>query len=130
MKHKGQPTAILFQGVKGFGLGTTGAEGRNVAHNQLEMSEEELKAFCKRFNLSLTDKQLAELSFYKPADDSPEMKYLQAQRKKLGGYLPSRHVTSQPLKTPACIYHYDVGTYFKRVIKRHEYCFTYCSDFF
>jgi pyruvate dehydrogenase E1 component len=101
MKHKGQPTAILFQGVKGFGLGTAGAEGRNVAHNQLEMTEEELKTFCKRFNLSLTDKQLSELSFYKPADDSPEIKYLQAQRKKLGGYLPSRHVTSQPLTTPA-----------------------------
>lgn len=101
MKHKGQPTAILFQGVKGYGLGTKGAEGRNVAHNQLEMSEEELKALRVRFDLPLTDKQLEDLSFYKPADNSPEMQYLQAQRKKLGGYLPARRVKSNPLKTPS-----------------------------
>lgn len=100
-KHKGQPTAILCQGVKGFGLGTKGAEGRNIAHNQLEMSEEELKAFRDRFNLPLTDKQLTDLSFYKPADDSPEMKYLHAQRKKLGGFVPSRFAKSLPLKIPA-----------------------------
>lgn len=100
-KHKGQPTAVLFQAVKGYGLGTKGAEGRNIAHNQLEMSEEELKAFRDRFKLPLSDQQLADLSFYKPADDSPEMKYLQAQRKKLGGYVPARQVTSQKLKTPA-----------------------------
>ena len=59
-KHKGQPTVILAQGVKGYGLGTTAAEGRNVAHNQLEMSEEELKAFRDRFNLPLTDKAINE----------------------------------------------------------------------
>ncbi len=101
VKHKGQPTAILFQSVKGYGLGTAGAEGRNIAHNALEMTAEELKTFSKRFDLPLTDKQLTDHSFYKPADSSPEMKYLQAQRKKLGGYLPARHVKSQPLKTPA-----------------------------
>lgn len=99
-KNQAKPTAILFQSVKGYGLGTKGAEGRNIAHNQLEMSEEELKAFRARFDLPLTDKQLTDLSFYKPADDSPEMQYLQAQRKKLGGYLPARLSTSQPLKIP------------------------------
>jgi pyruvate dehydrogenase E1 component len=101
VKHKKQPTVILFQSVKGYGLGTKGAEGRNVAHNQLEMSEEELKTFRDRFKLPLTDKQLADLSFYKPADDSAEMKYLQAQRQKLGGYLPARQVQSHPLNVPA-----------------------------
>jgi pyruvate dehydrogenase E1 component len=101
VKHKGQPTVILAQGVKGYGLGTTGAEGRNVAHNQLEMSKEELIVFRDRFELPLSDQQLQDLIFYRPDEKSPEMLYLQAQRKKLGGYLPSRHVVSQPLKIPA-----------------------------
>lgn len=100
IKHTGQPTAILIQGVKGYGLGTRNAEGRNIAHNALDMSHEELVAFRERFELSLTDKQLEEFSFYKPDNDSPEMQYLHAQRKKLGGYLPKRHVKSNPLAVP------------------------------
>lgn len=100
VKHVGQPTVILAQGVKGHALGTTGAEGRNVAHNQLDMTEAELRTFRDRFKLPLTDKQLFAFDFYKPADDSPEMQYLHAQRKKLGGYLPERQVHSQPLTVP------------------------------
>lgn len=100
VKHKGQPTAILFQGVKGYGLGKKNAEGRNIAHNQLEMSDEELKAFRDRFKLSLDDKQLLSLSFYKPDAKNPALQYLQAQRKKLTDYLPARLAPSQPLKVP------------------------------
>lgn len=100
IEHKNQPTAILTQGVKGYGLGTTTAEGRNVAHNTLQMSDEELKAFRDRFKLPLTDKELQHYSFYKPKKDSPEMQYLHAQRKKLSGYLPSRGVVPQPLTIP------------------------------
>lgn len=98
-QHKGQPTVILAQGVKGFGLGLT-AEGRNVAHNQLDMSDEELKAFRDRFKLPLSDKDLLDHQFRKPTKDSDEIQYLQAQRKKLGGYLPSRDVVSNPLQIP------------------------------
>src|SRR3990167_1366953 len=65
-EHKSQPTVILTQGVKGYGLGTKNAEGRNIAHNQLDMSEEELKAFCERFDLPLSDAQLKKLAYYKP----------------------------------------------------------------
>lgn len=101
VQHKKQPTVILAQGVKGYGLGITGAEGRNIAHNQLEMTEQELKIFRDRFQLPLSDKQLTDLNFYKFAEDSEEVKYLQAQRKKLGGYIPAREVISNPLKTPA-----------------------------
>ncbi len=100
VKHKNQPTVILAHTVKGYGLGKGGAEGRNIAHNQLEMSEKELKEFRDRFNLPLTDKQLADLAFYKPDENSPEMQYLHAQRKKLTGYLPARFATSNPLVTP------------------------------
>lgn len=99
VQHKGQPTVILALGVKGYGLGL-GAESRNVAHNQLEMSEEELKAFRHRFKLPLTDKQLFNFEFYKPSDDSKELTYLHEQRQKLGGFLPARQVVSHPLTTP------------------------------
>lgn len=100
VKHKNQPTAILAQSVKGYGLGIHNAEGRNIAHNQLEMTEDELKTFRERFKLSLSDKQLAELNFYKPNEKNPEMQYLHAQRKKLNGYLPSRLALSNPLTVP------------------------------
>jgi pyruvate dehydrogenase E1 component len=98
IQHKGQPTAILIQSVKGYGLGTAIGEGRNVAHNHLDMAEPELRLFRDRFKLPLTDKQLLEFSFYKPADNSPEIKYLHAQRAKLGGYLPARMKASHPLE--------------------------------
>lgn len=100
VKHKGQPTVILAQGVKGYGLGTNGAEGRNIAHNQLEMSEEELKVFRERFKLPLTDEQLINLEFYLPEKNSAVIQYLQQQRQKLGGYLPAREVESHPLEVP------------------------------
>jgi len=100
VQHKEQPTVILTLGVKGFGLGTKTTEGRNVAHNSLEMSEDELQAFRDRFNIPLTDKELSSLNFAKPEKDSDEMKYLHAQREKLGGFLPSRQVISQPLVVP------------------------------
>lgn len=99
--HKDQPTVILTQGVKGYGLGTTTTEGRNIAHNALDMSEEELHAFRERFKLPLTDQALKDFSFLKLEKDSAAMQYLLAQREKLGGYLPARQVISQPLTVPA-----------------------------
>lgn len=98
--HQDQPTVILTQSVKGYGLGKANAEGRNIAHNSLDMSDAELKDFRARFNLPLTDEQLTNLAFYKPDASSEEMQYLQAQRSKLGGYLPTRQVISQSLAVP------------------------------
>lgn len=100
-EHKDQPTVILAQGVKGYGLGTAKTEGRNIAHNSLEMSADELKAFRDRFNLPLTDQQLIDLTFYQPEKNSTELTYLQKQREKLGGgYLPARIVNSNPIPVP------------------------------
>ncbi|HVE43957.1 MAG TPA: pyruvate dehydrogenase (acetyl-transferring), homodimeric type [Gammaproteobacteria bacterium] len=98
--HKDQPTVILAQTVKGYGLGIGSAEGRNVAHNHLDMTEAELSAFKERFRLPLSDDQMKKFAFYKPAADSAEMRYLQAARQKLGGYLPAREVHAQPLVVP------------------------------
>jgi len=100
VQHKDQPTVILTMGVKGFGLGTTGAEGRNVAHNQLDLTEAELKAFRDRFNLPLTDEQLLKFEFYQPDKNNKAVKYLFEQRKKLGGFLPEREATSQTFTVP------------------------------
>jgi pyruvate dehydrogenase E1 component len=100
VQHKGQPTVILAQGVKGYGLGAGTAEGRNIAHNHLDMTEEELKAFRERFNLPLTDEQLFNFEFYQPEKNSPELKYLHERREQLGGYLPTREVVAKSLSVP------------------------------
>lgn len=100
MQHKGQPTLILAKTVKGFGMGDAG-EGQNTTHQQKKMGEEHLKIFRDRFELPITDEQIAKLEFYHPGKDSPEIQYLQAQRAKLGGYLPARRVQAdEKLSTP------------------------------
>jgi pyruvate dehydrogenase E1 component len=89
VKTTGQPTVLLIKTVKGFGMGKVG-EGKNTVHQTKKLSDEDIKFFRDRFNIPIPDSQLAELPFYKPADDTPEMKYLHERRKALGGYLPHR----------------------------------------
>jgi len=88
-EHKGQPTVLLVKTVKGFGMGKIG-EGKNTVHQTKKLGDEDIKAFRDRFNIPIPDSQIADLPFYKPADDTPEMKYLHERRKALGGYLPHR----------------------------------------
>lgn len=97
--HKGQPTVILAKTVKGYGLGEAG-EGRNITHQQKKLNEKELREFRARFGVPIPDEAIAEMPFYRPADDSPEMVYLQARRKALGGYLPRRVVSTESLAIP------------------------------
>ncbi len=97
--HTGQPTVILAKTIKGFGMGAAG-EGLNTTHQQKKMDIESLKQFRDRFNIPITDEQIADAPFYRPADDSAEIQYLKQQREKLGGALPSRRKTSTPLKIP------------------------------
>jgi pyruvate dehydrogenase E1 component len=98
-EHKGSPTVILAQTVKGYGLGEAG-EGRNVTHQQKKLNEQELRHFRDRFDIPISDKQIAEAPFYRPADDSPEMEYLQARRRRLGGFVPGRRTPTMKLKPP------------------------------
>jgi pyruvate dehydrogenase E1 component len=91
--HKGQPTVLLIKTVKGFGMGKAG-EGKNNVHQTKKLTDEDIKAFRDRFNIPVPDSELANIPFYKPADDTPEMKYLHERRKALGGYLPHRRVKS------------------------------------
>lgn len=93
LNHKGQPTIVLVKTVKGYGMGAAG-EGQNITHQQKKMTEEQLYAFRDRFNIPITDKQIPELPFYRPADDSPEITFIKQHRENLGGYLPSRRAKS------------------------------------
>ncbi|MGA2720100.1 MAG: pyruvate dehydrogenase (acetyl-transferring), homodimeric type, partial [Candidatus Acidiferrales bacterium] len=94
--HKGSPTVILARTIKGYGLGESG-EGKNVTHQQKKLDEEELRHFRTRFQIPISDAQIADAPFYRPPDNSPEIEYLQARRAELGGYVPSRSVRSKPL---------------------------------
>ncbi|BCR02982.1 pyruvate dehydrogenase E1 component [Desulfuromonas versatilis] len=96
VEHKGSPTVILAQTVKGYGLGEAG-EGKNITHAQKKLNEEELKAFRTRFNIPIGDTEIAETPFYRPAEDSPEIAYLRERRRALGGTLPKRHNASYPM---------------------------------
>ncbi|HMJ92373.1 MAG TPA: pyruvate dehydrogenase (acetyl-transferring), homodimeric type [Candidatus Acidoferrum sp.] len=98
--HKGQPTVILAKTVKGYGLGEAG-EGRNISHQQKKMNEKELREFRARFNIPISDEEIATYPFYKPADDSAEIKYLLDRRRKLGGFLPKREVKAPKLEVPS-----------------------------
>jgi pyruvate dehydrogenase E1 component len=98
-EHKGQPTVILMHTVKGYGLGEAG-EGKNIAHNQKKLNEEELFYLANRFNLELSKEEIHSISFLKPAADSPEVKYLKERRESLGGYLPKRAPKKISIKAP------------------------------
>jgi len=97
VEHTGQPTVILARTIKGYGIGEAG-EGKNITHQQKKLNEEELRAFRTRFGIPVSDEEVAKAPFYRPADDSPEINYLVERRKQLGGFVPRRVVTAEPLK--------------------------------
>ncbi len=97
--HKGQPSVVLAKTVKGYGMGDAG-EGQNITHQQKSMDIDSLKAFRDRFDLDISNKDVEKLSFYKPAADSPEIKYMMERRQELGGFVPQRKRKGNPLKTP------------------------------
>ncbi len=99
-QHPGQPTVILAHTKKGYGMGETG-QGKMTTHSQKKLDDEDLLAFRNRFDLPLTDAQAISLEFYKPADDSMEMRYLHQKRQQLGGYLPQRNTAADPVAVPA-----------------------------
>jgi len=87
--HQGQPTVLLVKTVKGYGMGKAG-EAKNTVHQTKKLDDEDIKYIRDRFNIPIPDSELEKLPYYKPADDTPEMRYLHERRKALGGYLPNR----------------------------------------
>jgi pyruvate dehydrogenase E1 component len=98
-RHEGQPTVILAQTKKGYGMGLWG-QGKMGTHQQKKLDDEALKAFRERFSLPLSDDDLTQLRFYHPGPDSPEIRYLEAKRKALGGFLPKRIPSKEKIPVP------------------------------
>jgi pyruvate dehydrogenase E1 component len=94
-----QPTVILAKTKKGYGMGRAG-ESRMTAHQEKKLDVSALLEFRDRFQLPLTDDDVSQLRFFRPAPDSPEMQYLEERRTALGGYLPSRRATAPTLSVP------------------------------
>ncbi len=99
MEHTGSPTVILAKTIKGYGLGE-GGEGRNVTHQQKKLNEKELREFRERFNIPISDEEVVETPFYRPPEESEEMRYLRERRTALGGYLPKRETRALALEVP------------------------------
>jgi pyruvate dehydrogenase E1 component len=97
VEHRGSPTVVLARTIKGYGLGEAG-EGKNITHQQKKMNEEELRAFRTRFGIPISDTDIANTPFYRPAEDSVEIRYLKERRSALGGFVPSRKTRSEPMK--------------------------------
>ncbi|MFO1461430.1 MAG: pyruvate dehydrogenase (acetyl-transferring), homodimeric type [Verrucomicrobiota bacterium] len=98
-RAQGRPTVILAKTVKGYGLGEAG-EGRNPSHQQKKLNERELREFRKRFNIPIEDDVIADMPFFRPAPDSPEVRYLLERRQALGGLIPSRDPRAPSLVAP------------------------------
>jgi pyruvate dehydrogenase E1 component len=92
----GAPTIVLAKTIKGYGLGEAG-EGKNITHQQKKLNEDELQMFRSRFGIPIPDDELHNAPFYRPSDDSAEIKYMQARRQQLGGYMPTRKVRAAAL---------------------------------
>jgi len=99
MRNKGTPTVILAKTIKGYGMGKSG-ESINITHQQKKLGEEDLLYYRDRFDVPLTDQQVKNIEYYKPQENSPEIKYLKECRIKLGGNLPERSSFAKSIKAP------------------------------
>ena len=100
VNHRGQPTVVLAKTVKGYGMGRVG-EAKNPTHQLKKLDTQAIREFRDRFNIPIPDDRLDELPFFKPADDTPEMRYMLERRSALGGSLPQRRrVSSEKFEVP------------------------------
>src|SRR5690625_1082857 len=99
VKHEGSPTAVLLRTVKGYGLGEAG-EGKNITHQQKQLTLEEQRYFRDRFEIPITDEQMERYPFHRFPEDSDEYRYLMERREALGGVLPRRIVKAEPIEPP------------------------------
>jgi pyruvate dehydrogenase E1 component len=106
VKHKGQPTVILAKTIKGYGLGKQG-QAKNPTHQLKKVDVQTVREMRDRLRVPIPDDKLEELPFYIPPADSPEMKYLHARRKALGGYLPQRRRKADVVPTVPPISAFD-----------------------
>jgi pyruvate dehydrogenase E1 component len=94
---KGMPSVVLARTIKGYGIGESG-EGKNVTHNQKKMNDREVMEFRTRFGIPISDEEVANAPFYRPAPDSVEAKYIAERRQAMNGPVPSRRERAEPIK--------------------------------
>ncbi len=99
VEHTGSPTVILAKTVKGYGLGAAG-EGQNITHAQKKLGEDALREFRSRFGIPISDDDIDDVPFYRPPEDSPEIRYLMKQRERQGGFVPARRTDFTPVEMP------------------------------
>jgi len=99
IKNVGSPTVIIAKTIKGYGMGKTG-ESVNTTHQQKKLDVDDLMYYRDRFDVPLTDDQVKNIEYFKPDENSPEIKYLKERRYELGGFIPERTSFSKPIKTP------------------------------
>ncbi|HLR47088.1 MAG TPA: pyruvate dehydrogenase (acetyl-transferring), homodimeric type, partial [Deinococcales bacterium] len=99
VKHEGSPTVVLLRTVKGYGLGEAG-EGKNITHQQKQLTLEEQRYFRDRFEIPISDDQMERYPFHRFKEDSDEYRYLMERREALGGVLPRRIVKAEPIEPP------------------------------
>ena len=97
---KGRPTVILAKTIKGYGMGKSG-ESINTTHQQKKLDVDDLLYYRDRFDVPLTNEQVKNIEYFRPDENSEEIKYLKKRRLALGGYIPERSSFSKPIKTPS-----------------------------
>ncbi|MBC3185149.1 pyruvate dehydrogenase (acetyl-transferring), homodimeric type [Corynebacterium sp. zg-331] len=104
LETKDRPTVILAHTIKGYGLGHN-FEGRNATHQMKKLTLEDLKLFRDKQGIPISDEELEKNPklppYFHPGEDSPEIKYMKERRRELGGYLPERRTSYEPLTVPA-----------------------------
>jgi len=100
VKNEGSPTVIIAKTIKGYGMGKSG-ESVNTSHQQKKLDVDDLLYYRDRFDVPLNDKQVKEVQYFKPDNNSPEIKYIKERRMNLGGFIPERTTYSKPIKAPA-----------------------------
>ncbi|HTM34471.1 MAG TPA: pyruvate dehydrogenase (acetyl-transferring), homodimeric type [Vicinamibacterales bacterium] len=94
---KGMPSVVLARTIKGYGIGESG-EGKNITHQQKKLNDDEVRAFRTRFGIPISDEDVAQAPFYRPADESAEMRYLLERRQAMQGPVPRRQDRSSPVR--------------------------------
>ena len=94
---KGMPSVVLARTIKGYGIGESG-EGKNITHQQKKLNDDEVRAFRSRFGIPISDDEVAQAPFYRPDEQSAEMKYMMERRQALHGPVPKRQDRSAPLR--------------------------------
>ena len=99
MKSNGKPTVIITKTIKGYGMGKSG-ESVNTTHQTKKLDIDDLMYYRDRFDVPLTDEQVKNIEYYKPSENSPEIKYIKEKRMKLGGFIPERTSFAKSIKAP------------------------------